>query len=208
VGLVGAASSAALVYLFAWRQGVSAYRFILVGVGVAAFAQSITSCLVARAEMRDARTALTWLVGSVGMTSPAMLTVLAVAVVLSVPAGLYASRVLRPLELGDAMARVLGARTQWDRLAVLGLGVAVVAAATAAAGPIAFIAMIAGPLARLLLRRAGHSILVTVLTGAVLLQTADLIAQHALPWQVSTGVITGVFGAPYIAWVLIRAARD
>lgn len=206
--LAGAASTAVLVYVLAWRRGVSAYRFILVGVGVGTFAQSITSYLVARAEMRDARAALTWLVGSVGMASPATLTLLAVTVGLSVPAGLYASRVLRPLELGDATARVLGARAQRDRLAVLGIGVALVAVATAAAGPIAFVAMIAGPLARLLLRRAGHSIAAAALTGAIILQIADLIAQHALPWQVSTGVVTGVFGAPYIAWVLISAARS
>jgi iron complex transport system permease protein len=205
--LAGAAVTAACIYLLAWRRGVSAYRFILVGVGVATFAQSITSYLVARAEIRDARAALTWLVGSVGMSSPTTLVLLAAAVALSVPAGLYAARVLRPLELGDATARVLGAHAQGDRLALLGLGVALVAVATAAAGPIAFVAMIAGPLARLLLRRAGHSIAVTALMGAVVLQTADLIAQHALPWPVSTGVVTGVFGAPYIAWVLIAAGR-
>jgi iron complex transport system permease protein len=85
--------------------------------------------------------------------------------------------------------------------------VVLVAVATAAAGPIAFIAMLAGPLARLLLRRAGQSIAAAALMGAVLLQTADLLAQHALPWPVSTGVVTGVFGAPYIAWVLVSAAR-
>ncbi|MDN3240523.1 FecCD family ABC transporter permease [Glycomyces tritici] len=205
--LAGGALTAALIYLFAWRRGVSAYRFILVGVGVATFAQSITSYLVARAEMRDAREALTWLIGSVGMASPAALILLAVTMALFVPAGVYASRVLRALELGDATARVLGSRTQRDRVAVLGIGVVLVAVATAAAGPIAFIAMLAGPLARLLLRRAGQSIAASALMGAVLLQTADLLAQHALPWPVSTGVVTGVFGAPYIAWVLISAAR-
>lgn len=205
--VVGGALTAALIYLFAWRRGVSAYRFILIGVGVSTFAQSITSYLVARAEMRDAQAALTWLIGSVGMTSPQSLTMLAVAVALFVPAGLYAARALRPLELGDATARVLGARAQRDRLAVLGIGVALIAVATAAAGPIGFVAMISGPLARLLLRRAGPSIAASALMGAVILQIADLIAQHALPWQVSTGVVTGVFGAPYVAWILVTAAR-
>jgi iron complex transport system permease protein len=205
--LAGGALTAMLIYLFAWRRGISAYRFILVGVGVATFAQSITSYLVARAEMRDAREALTWLVGSVGMASPEALTLLAVTMALFIPAAVYASRVLRALELGDATALVLGSRTQRDRVLVLGIGVVLIAVATAAAGPIAFIAMLAGPLARLLLRRAGQSIAAAALMGAVLLQTADLLAQHALPWPVSTGVVTGVFGAPYIAWTLITAAR-
>lgn len=205
--LLGAALTAILVYAFAWRRGVSPYRFILVGVGVAAFAQSITSYLVSRAELQDAQASLTWLTGSVGMTSPTTLALLAVTVALFIPAGVYAARVLRPLELGDTTARVLGSRTQWDRFSLLAIGVVLVAVATAAAGPIAFVAMISGPLARLFLRRAGHSIAASALMGAVVLQIADLIAQHAFPWQISTGVVTGAFGAPYIAWTLIQTAR-
>jgi iron complex transport system permease protein len=35
-------------------------------------------------------------------------------------------------------------------------------------------------------------------------QTADVVAQHLLPYPISTGIVTGLTGAPYIAWLLIR----
>ena len=64
--LVGALVSARLVYLLAWRDGISGYRFILIGIGVSEFMLSIVGYLLARADIYDAREAMTWLVGSVG----------------------------------------------------------------------------------------------------------------------------------------------
>jgi iron complex transport system permease protein len=117
------------------------------------------------------------------------------------------TRRLSALELGDDLARGLGARVQADRLLILGSGVVLVAVATAAAGPIAFVALLAGPISIALLRRAGPSIPAAALVGALILQVADLAAQYALPWPVSTGIITGFVGAPYIVWLLVSANR-
>lgn len=205
--LIGGAVTAALIYLFAWKQGVSEYRFILIGIGVSAFASSITSYLLARAEFSDARAAITWLVGSVGQASTEMSVLVAGALLLFALFAPVIARLLRALELGDETASVLGARVERDRFIVLGTGVALVSLATAATGPIAFVAMLAGPLSSILLGSAGRSILATALMGSVLMQVSDLIAQHALPWPISTGVVTGLFGAPYIVWVLISSAR-
>ncbi len=205
--LVGGAVTAVVIYALAWRRGVSEYRFILVGVGVGTFAVSITSYLVARAEFTDARAAMTWLTGSVGMATPEMIVVTAATLAIFVPAGFVVSRMLRRLELGDETARMLGARVERDRLLILAAGVLLVSIATATVGPIVFVSMLAGPIALILLGAAGRSILAAALTGAVILQISDIVAQHALPWPISTGVVTGIFGAPYIAWMLISSAR-
>jgi iron complex transport system permease protein len=205
--LCGATSTALAIYLLAWRRGITGYRFILVGIGVSAFATSVTSYLVARAEFRDARAALTWLVGSVGYASVPSLVVLGTVVVLLVPAGTAAVRVLRGLELGEDTARALGVRVQAGRLLVIGTAVVLIAAATATAGPIAFVALLAGPIAGALLGGARASLAGAALTGAVILQVADLAARYALPWPVSTGIVTGLAGAPYIGWLLIGAGR-
>lgn len=206
--VVGASVSAFLIAALAWKGGLTGYRFILVGIGVAAFAHSVTNYLVARAEFKDARAALTWLVGSVGFTSELGLWLLVIVLAAFVPTGILISRRLRLLELGDDTARALGSRVQLDRVLVIGVAVVLVAAATAAAGPISFVAMLAGPISVLMLGTAGRSIIAAALTGAVILQLSDLAAQHALPWPVSTGIITGLVGAPYLAWVLIRAGRS
>ncbi|WP_154793337.1 FecCD family ABC transporter permease [Occultella kanbiaonis] len=206
--LLGGLATAAGVYLLAWRRGVSEYRFILVGIGVAAFALSVTSYLVARAEFTDARAALSWLVGSVGMATPGLVTVVAVLLAAVALVGPGLARMLRALELGDEPARMLGARAERDRFVLLGVAAVLVSVATAAVGPVAFVAMLAGPIATIVLGPASRSIVAAGLMGAVILQVADLVAQHALAWPISTGVVTGIFGAPYIAWVLISAARE
>ncbi|TDE97337.1 iron ABC transporter permease [Occultella glacieicola] len=206
--LLGGLATAALVYFLAWHRGVSEYRFILVGIGVGALASSVTSYLVARAEFSDARAALSWLVGSVGMATPGLLRVVAVLLVVLAVSGPGLARMLRALELGDEPARMLGARAERDRFVLLGVAAVLVSVATAAVGPVAFVAMLAGPLAAIALGPTSRSILASGLMGAVILQVADLLAQHALAWPISTGVVTGAFGAPYIAWVLISAARE
>ncbi|MFI5429853.1 iron chelate uptake ABC transporter family permease subunit [Aeromicrobium sp. UC242_57] len=64
--LVGALLTASLIYVLAWRDGITGYRFILIGIGVSQFMLSIIGYITSRAELYEARQAMTWLVGSVG----------------------------------------------------------------------------------------------------------------------------------------------
>lgn len=206
--LVGALVTSTLVYVLAWRGGLSGYRFILVGVGVAAFMTSITSYLVSKAEIADARAAMLWLTGSSGLAGPTQIAVLAGAVGVGLPLAHLLGRRLVVLELGDDAAAGLGVRVERDRRLLLGLSILLVALATAAAGPIAFVALMAGPIALRLLRGAGVGIVAAALVGALIMLLADLIGQHLLPITLPTGVVTGLVGAPYIVWLLISANRN
>jgi len=207
-GLVGALATATAVYLLAWRGGIVDYRFVLIGVGVAALLESVTGYLVSRAEIADARAAMTWLVGSAGIAGTGEIAVLAVGCAVVIPVLMALSRRLGVLELGVDGARGLGVRPQADTALQLGCAVVLVALATAAAGPIAFVALMAGPIAGRLLGAAGDRVLASALVGAIIVQTADLLAQHLLPYPISTGIVTGLTGAPYIAWLLIRTDRQ
>src|SRR5690606_32072352 len=64
--LVGAFAAAVAIYVLAWRDGVSGYRFVLIGVGVAFAVQAALAYLVSRADVNDVREALVWMVGSLG----------------------------------------------------------------------------------------------------------------------------------------------
>lgn len=206
--LLGALASAGLVYVVAWRDGLSGYRFILVGIGVSEFMLSIVGFLLARADVQDAREAMTWLVGSVGQAGPGELRSLAVAVAVLVPAAVVLQRPLGALELGDDAAAALGARVEAGRLGLIAVAVVLVAFATAAAGPIMFVALIAGPVALRLLAPAPGGVVAAASVGAILVLGADLIAEHALPVALPTGVITGAIGAPYLIWLLVTANRE
>ncbi len=110
--LLGALTSAALIYVLAWRQGISGYRFILIGIGISQLMSSIVGYVIAHSEIYEAREAMTWLVGSIGQAGPAELGALLVSLAILVPVVLVLQRPLQALELGDDAAKALGARVE------------------------------------------------------------------------------------------------
>lgn len=207
MALVGALTAAVAVYLLAWRGGITGYRFILIGIGLSQLFTALIGYVIARADLTDAREAMTWLVGSVGSAGSFELRALLVGTALLLPVVLLLSRRLDALELGDDAASALGVRVERSRLALLLLSVLLVALATAAAGPMAFVALIAGPIAIRLVGNAA-SIPAAACVGAVLVLAADLVAQHLLPVALPTGVVTGAVGAPYLIWLLATVNRE
>lgn len=206
--LVGALLSAVLIYVLAWRDGVSGYRFILIGIGVSQFMLSIVGYIVARADLNEARQAMTWLVGTVGQAGSGELRMLGAALVVLVPTALLLQRPLRALELGDDTARALGARVEANRLGLIALSIALIGCATAVAGPIMFVALIAGPIAQRLIGSDSGGIIAAGLVGASIVLGSDLIAQQVLPTALPTGVVTGIVGAPYLIWLLATVNRE
>ncbi|VXC47827.1 iron chelate uptake ABC transporter family permease subunit [Aeromicrobium sp. 9AM] len=206
--LAGALVSAVLIYLLAWRDGISGYRFILIGIGLSEFMLSIIGYLVAHAELYEARQAMTWLVGTVGQAGSTELRTLLVALVVLVPVALLLQRPLRVLELGDDTANALGARVELSRLALIAVSIVLIGFATAVAGPVMFVALIAGPIAQRMVGHSGGGIIAAGLVGSIIVLGADLVAQHVVPVALPTGVITGIIGAPYLIWLLATVNRE
>ncbi len=112
------------------------------------------------------------------------------------------------LEMGEDAAAALGVRVEAARLAYMVLGVALTAAATAAAGPISFVALAAPQLAQRLTRTAGIALMPAAAMGAFLLMLSDWLAQHAFaPTQLPVGVVTVSVGGIYFVLLLIRPGR-
>jgi iron complex transport system permease protein len=205
---VGGLATAGLIYLIAWQHGVSPYRVVLVGIGVGAVMTAIMSYLFTRARLVEVQQAVTWLTGSlngVQMKDAGLLAVeVAVLAVLLVPL----SRAAGALELGDDTAKALGSRVERARFLLLGVGVALCALATAVTGPIAFVSLMAAPIARLLLGPSGGMIVPAALTGALVTLGADIVAQHFLfGVQLPVGVVTGGVGALFLIVMLIAANK-
>src|SRR5699024_3442265 len=106
------------------------------------------------------------------------------------------------MKLGDATATGLGVPVERSRgVLVLG-GVVLVAVATAATGPIAFIALAAPQLARRLTRSTGAGFIPAALMGALLVCASDLVAQRLFaPTQLPVGVVSGCLGGVYLIWL-------
>jgi iron complex transport system permease protein len=206
--LLGALVTAALMYVLAWRDGVTGYRLVLVGIGLAAILLSITSYFMTRSRVTSAQDALVWLTGSLNGSGVDELVPLAIALAILLPATAISARALDLLAFGDDTASGLGVGVQRTRFALLVCAVALAGTATAAAGPIAFVALLAAPIGRRLARDGGPALVPSALTGAVIVTAADFAAQHApgLP-QVPVGVLTGAIGAPYLLFLLARMNR-
>lgn len=204
--IAGGLAVGLLLHAVAWRQGTTGYRFVLSGVGVAYLGASITGYLITRSDLRQAQDALTWMTGSLGQASWPLVQVLGAALLVLLPAAVLLARRLDLLLLGDDRAASLGVRPEVVRGLVVLLGVALAAVATAAAGPVAFVAFVAGPVARRLLGDGGPALAAAALVGVVLVVGSDVVAQHLLPGGVvaPVGVVTGALGAPLLVWLLLR----
>jgi iron complex transport system permease protein len=133
---------------------------------------------------------------------------MAIMLVLASPVTIVLVRRLRILQLGDETAYGLGLRVEGTRLALIVVAVLLAAVATAAAGPIGFVAFVAPPIARWLTRSPGPAIVASALMGALVIALSDVVAQHALgQTQLPVGVVTGVIGAPYLMFLLARTNR-
>jgi iron complex transport system permease protein len=93
------------------------------------------------------------------------------------------------------------------RLGLVFCGVVLTAVVTAAAGPIAFVALAAPQIARRLSRTAGVGMAAAAGLGGLLLAASDVVAQHLFPKDIPVGLVTVVVGGVYLIWLLIHEAR-
>ncbi|MFI1255497.1 iron ABC transporter permease [Streptomyces netropsis] len=205
----GAAISSVVVFGLAARGGFQQNRLVLVGFGVATGSSALISLLIVLTDPFNATKALTWLSGSTyGRTLP---DVAPLAAVLAV--GVFVA-VLRRTELDlvsldEDTPRLLGLDLTRGRLGFLVLSVLLSATAVAAAGLIVFVGLVAPHAARALVgRRHARVVPVSVLLGAVLVCTADLLGRTVIaPTQLGAGLMTAVIGTPYFLHLLMRGRR-
>jgi iron complex transport system permease protein len=206
--LAGGLVTGLAMYLLAWKQGVHGYRFVLVGIGVSAIMTAVNGYLLTKADLVDAARAVVWMTGSLGGRDWDQVWPLLTLCAVLVPLVLANARGLRMTEMGDDVANALGVRVQRVRLVLMVSAVLLTAAATAAAGPVSFVALTAPQLARRLTRSPGPNLVPSLCMGAALLVAADWASQRAFGAdQLPVGVVTGVVGGCYLLWLLVTERR-
>lgn len=206
--VAGGLLSGAAIYALAWQRGVHGYRFVLVGIAMSAVLVAVIGYLLTKANLTDAARATVWMVGSLnGRDWSQVWPLLGVCAVL-VPAVLGQGRSLRMLEMGDDSAHSLGVPVERTRLVTTGAAVLLTAVATAAAGPISFVALAAPQLSRRLTRSPGPNLTAAASTGAALLVGADWASQRLFGAdQLPVGALTGMLGGCYLLWLLHTERR-
>lgn len=206
--LAGSLLTATAVYLLAYKKGIAGYRLVLIGIGITAIVGSITAYLLTLADIYTAKSASMWLAGSLAGRSWPHVTLIGITLLVLVPAAMVGSRQLRLLELGDDLARTLAGRVELSRGLLIATGVGLAGLATAAAGPIGFVALVAPQLARRLVAERVAGLLAAGAIGALLVVASDLLARQLFaPTALPVGVVTAFLGAPYLLILMARANR-
>ena len=205
--LAGALLTASVIYVLAWRNGVEGFRLVLIGIGINAMLLALTNWMLVSADINDVSRAQVWLTGSLnGISWNQVLPAALVLLVLGAWATV-ASFTVGALRLGDDTARSLGVRLQTQQALLLIIACTLAAVATAAAGPVGFVALAAPQIAVRLVKSAGPPIVASALTGALLVVGADLIARTILPVPLPVGLVTSALGGPFLLYLLVRSNR-
>ncbi|MBN9748513.1 iron ABC transporter [Amycolatopsis sp. A1MSW2902] len=199
--LVGGLVTAGVVHLLAVARG---RNLVLIGVAIAALLAGGVSWLLTVGEATQAQAALVWLTGTLdGRSWPELGSLLW----FTIPAALAVVPFARPLALlghGDDLARSLGVAVGKTRFFLTVAATVLASAATAAVGPVAFVALTAPALARLLAGSREPSLAASALTGSALLMLADLLARSlSSAAEIPVGVVTGIVGGAYLLFLLV-----
>lgn len=206
--LIGGLVTAAVIYALSWRKGIQGFRLVLVGIGINAMLLALVQWLLVVAEIYEAARATVWLTGSLNARGWEHVVPVGLALVVLVPAALVLAHALGALQFGDDTARGLGMRVDRSRTALLLVAVGLAAVATASAGPIAFVALVAPQIAQRLVGAARPPVGASLLVGAALTVISDVIARTAFASPLPVGIITAVVGAPYLLFLLARHGRE
>ncbi|WP_449311071.1 FecCD family ABC transporter permease [Pseudochelatococcus sp. B33] len=207
--IAGAGLAGVAVFILgrAHETGTNPVRLVLAGAGLSIMLTAITGIVILNAPLAVFDDFRRWSAGSIDGRGFDVIGVLAIAAAAGLGMAVAIARHLNAVALGADLGRALGVelRTTW-LLACLSV-MLLAGAATAGAGPIGFVGLIAPHLARMLAGPDFRWILpFSVLFAAVLLLGADVLGRIiAAPSEIAAGIIAALIGGPFLVAVVRRA---
>lgn len=196
--VVGAAGAAVLVFVLGSAgRSASPERLVLAGAAISAVLTAYVS-MVLLLKPQAFNQFRFWDVGSLAGRSMDTVIRIAPFVLVGTVISLALARPLNALALGDDMARSLGAQVGRTRILGAAAIMLLCGAATAAAGPVAFIALVIAHVVRILIGPDLRWLLpyAAVLTP-ILLLLSDILGRIVIaPSELSVGLVTALIGAP------------
>ncbi len=209
----GGLATALIIYALAWgrsatgESGATGMRLVLIGIGVNAVLVAGISWVLTRGSLEDATRAQLWVNGSLNAADDSTLIPAALVLGLSLLVATISARTLAVLRLGPESVTVLGVRVQTQQALLLGTAVLVASVATAAVGPVGFVALAAPQIARMVFRTPGEPLVGSALFGAILVVGADVASRTISPVELPVGIVTAAFGGPFLLYLLVRMNR-
>jgi iron complex transport system permease protein len=206
IAFIGATTSALLIYIFAWKNGVSPLRLILVGIAINAIISALLIVMQLGMENRDFMKALVWISGSIWTANWEYVLATLPWILILIPFIIYKSRYLNILQLGDQLSIGLGLDVEKERRKFILLSVALAGSSVAVGGGITFLGLVAPHIARKIVGpQHERFILTSALLGALILLFADMIGRVIfMPSELPVGIVVSCLGAPYFLYLLMK----
>ena len=208
----GALASAVLVWQLARLGGRTTVLTVLIaGFILTSFASALVTLLLFASDRLSLRlrAVLDVLTGGVAVRSKDELVVAAVVVAVGVAVAFVLGRRVDAFVFGEETAATLGVDPERTTLGVIGAAALLTGAAVAIAGLVGFVGLVVPHALRPIVGATHRRLVVaSFLGGASVLVLADLGARSALaPAELPVGVVTGLLGAPFFLFLLVRARR-
>ena len=209
IGLTGAAFTGAVLAVLLTlllAKGVQhTLRLLLAGVIVGVVLGAMTSLLLLL-NPDIMQSMQSFMLGSTGFVGWTACAIMAVVFLATMVASWMMSHALDGLALGEATAHSLGLPLPQMRAGLVAVLALATGTAVAQTGLIAFVGLAAPHLVRSVVKTThGRLIVLSSLTGAVLLTAADILARGLIsPQELPVGVLTAVLGGSYLLWLMHR----
>lgn len=207
-GIAGAGIAGVAVFMLgrAHETGTNPVRLVLAGAGLSVMLGAMTGVVLINAPTAVLDNFRNWAAGSVAGRSFDVAGVLALATTSGLFMALSISPGLNAIALGDDLGKALGLNAR--RILVMAcLSVMLLAGtATAAAGPIGFVGLVAPHLARTVTGTDYRWILpYSALFAALLLLGADCLGRLiVMPEEIAVGIVTALIGGPFFILIVRR----
>ncbi|CQR72749.1 Hemin transport system permease protein HmuU [Sporomusa ovata DSM 2662] len=204
----GALAALAMVIALAWNKGVQPLPMVLAGVAVAALLGGGMSILMIFYSDKLQGT-VNWMAGSLQGKSWDHIRLILPYSLLGVLGVVFSSRYLNLLQLGDEVAKSLGARVQVVRFGLIILAALLAASAVSVVGLLGFVGLIVPHITRMLIGSDFEYLMpCSALFGAVTVVAADLAARTVFrPVEIPVGIFMAFLGTPFFIYLLRKGMK-
>ncbi|WP_054739980.1 FecCD family ABC transporter permease [Cellulosilyticum ruminicola] len=206
MAIVGASLTAFMMYMLSSRNGIKPKRLLLIGIGLNAGLNAFISFVTFRGGVGDYNRVLTWTSGSLWGSGWSYVKVIVPLVTIMFIVVLLNHKKLDVFNLSDESALALGLNIDKERKKFLTYAVILAGTATAFAGNISFLGLIAPHMARKLVGPF-HKKYVTVsaMISVIIIVVADAVSRNLFsPLEIPVGITVSIFGVPYFIYLMMK----
>lgn len=205
VALCGALFGAFLIYILAWKNGISSSRLLLIGIGINIAFTSILTIFQLKFTTQEFNRVMAWTAGSIWGSSWKYVIAVLPFILLFMILTIYKARYLDVLNLGDEISTGLGIKVEKERRKLIIYAVILSGVATSVAGSISFLGLVSPHIARKLVGPKHKKLIPTAaLIGTLMLLISDTISRNLLaPIEIPVGIVVSIIGVPYFIYLML-----